>query len=74
MAKGWVEAAFGRIYIENEWEQWDWDLYQSYLNQKVSIGNHAVMEGRKFIRDEREFINELEEKMDAIRNKYKVSN
>lgn len=74
MAKGWVESAYGRKYIENDWEQWDWDLYQSYLNQKISMGNKAISEHRKFTKDERNFIEELEEKMDAIRNKYKEDN
>ena len=71
MAKGWVESGFGRKYIENEWEQWDWDLYHFNLNLKISIGNKVVMENRNFTKDERNFILELEEKMDAIRNKYK---
>lgn len=74
MAKGYVESGFGRHYIENDWDQFDWDYYQMTLAQIISVGNHAVMEGRKFTRDEREFIAELEEKMDAIRKKYRGDN
>ena len=69
-----VKSAFSTHYIENDWSDSDWDYYQMTLAQKHSVCDHVVLDGRKFTRDERNFIAELEEKMDAIRDKYKEDN
>jgi len=52
------------------WKQADQENYQFNLKLRASIGQHAMMESRNFTKDERKFIEELEQKNDRIRYKY----
>jgi hypothetical protein len=66
-----VRSAFGEHLVENDWEDQDWETYQFNIKQRESIQDRVVREHRKgFNKDERKFINELEEKNMTIRKKY----
>lgn len=67
-----VKSAFGCHYIKNDWEDTDWDNYQFNLSLRESVYNRATLEGRKINRDERKFINELEDRNQLIRDKYEI--
>jgi hypothetical protein len=66
-----VKSAFGVKHVENNWTDDDWGNYQFNLNLMNSVRNKAVMEHRKLNQDEFKFLAEMEERNEALRQKYK---
>ncbi len=72
MVKRKVESGFGCSFIENNWSDDDWNSYQFNLKLQISIKNKSLIKRRKLNSDERKFINELEQKNQIIRDRYRV--
>ena len=69
-----VKSAFGVSFVENNWEDIDWENYQFNLKLMISVNGRAFDRLRRnLLQDEINFVNELEQKNQSIRSKYKVA-
>lgn len=65
-----VETSIGVISVRSIFSDDDFDNYHFNLALRTSICIKTTMESRKLNKDEKDFINELEEKNNLIRSKY----
>lgn len=67
-----VRSGFGFHYVQNDWSDEDWERYQFNLELRASMGTKAILEGRRWNKDEKQFVGELEGDNQRLRCKYGV--